>query len=383
MTKDPISDLTPSTFFIIAGEQSADNHGAQLMNAILAQNSNIIFCGIGGKKMIDVGLKSIEEIQKMAVMGFVEIIRHLGFFHNLTNRVLDEIANCQPKQIILIDYPGFNLRLTKKIKERFDIPITYYISPQIWAWKEKRIEIIRKYVDQMLVIFPFEENWYKKRGLHVKFVGHPIFDEWQPTSKKELCKQLNIKPEKPIITLYPGSRNQEVNRHLPILLKTADKLRRNDLSIQFMLGVAQNINIEKLGIPSWIQIEYNHPQKVLECADLALITSGTSTLEAAVFGIPMIIIYKMNPISWLVSRALVNVPFAGMVNIIAGSMIMPELLQNKATSEQIYNLAEEIINNPEKITHMKLKLSKVRDLLKGEGASNRAAKYILDLNINT
>ena len=254
------------------------------MKAILLQNPNVKFSGIGGKKMIDVGLESIEDIQKMAVMGFVEIIRHLSFFRNLIKKVLDEIDNCQPQQIILIDYPGFNLRLAKKIKEHFDIYTTYYISPQIWAWKENRIEIIRKYIDEMLVIFPFEENWYKERGIHAKFVGHPIFDEWMPSSKEELCRQLNLKLEKPIITLYPGSRNQEVNRHLPILLQTADKLIKNNPSIQFILGSAQNINIEKRQIPPWIQIENNYPQKALECADLALVASGTSTLEAAVFG---------------------------------------------------------------------------------------------------
>ena len=350
------------------------------MKAMLSQNQNVKFSGIGGNKMISAGLNSIENIEKMAVMGFVEVIRYLGFFHNLTKRVLDKIDNCQPSQIILIDYPGFNLRLAKKIKGHCKIPITYYISPQIWAWKETRIKIIRKYVDRMLVIFPFEESWYKKRGIHAKFVGHPIFDEWRPTPKEKLCRQLNLQPEKPIITLYPGSRNQEIRRHFPILIQVAKKLRQDNPDIQFVFGAAQNINIEKLQIPPWIQIENNHPQKTLECADLALVASGTSTLEAAVFGTPMIIIYKMAPFSWLVSRVLVNVPFIGMVNIIAGSMIMPELLQNKATSGQIYKMASEIINNPEKITQMKLELSKVQDLFKGEGASNRAAKYILEMD---
>ena len=339
------------------------------MKAMLAQNPNIIFKGIGGSKMIDAGLESLEDIRKMAIMGFVEIIKHLNFFRNLTNKVLDEIDNYQPRKIILIDYPGFNLRLAKKIKKRFDIPIAYYISPQIWAWKENRIEIIRKYIDQMLVIFPFEVKWYKERGINAKFVGHPIFDEWAPTTKDELCRQLNLKRENPIITLYPGSRKQEINRHLPILLQAADKLKTDNISIQFILGVAQNIKIEK-----------KHPQKALESADLALVSSGTSTLEAAVFGTPMIIIYKMAPISWLVSQALVNVPFAGMVNIIAGSMIMPELLQNKVTPGRIYKIAAEIINNPERITQMKLELSKVQYLLKGEGTLNKAAKYILEMD---
>ena len=350
------------------------------MKAMLSQNPNVKFSGIGGNKMISAGLNSIENMEKMAVMGFMEVIRHLGFFHNLAKRVLDEIDNCQPSQIILIDYPGFNLRLAKKIKGHFNIPITYYISPQIWAWKENRIEIIRKYVDRMLVIFPFEENWYKKRGIQAKFVGHPIFDEWRPTPKEELCEQLNLKPEKPIITLYPGSRNQEIRRHFPILIQVAKKLRQDNPDIQFVFGAAQNINIKKRQIPSWIQIENNHPQKALECAGLALIASGTSTLEAAVFGTPMIIIYKMSPFSWLVSRVLVNIPFAGMVNIIAGSMIMPELLQNKATSEQIYKMASGIINNPEKKSQMKLELLKVQNLLKGGRASKRAAKYILEMD---
>ena len=352
------------------------------MKAMLSQNSNVKFNGIGGRKMIDEGLNSIENMEKMAVMGFVEVIRHLSFFHDLAKRVLDEIENCKPSQIILIDFPGFNLRLAKKIKGHFNIPITYYISPQIWAWKENRIEIIRKYVDRMLVIFPFEENWYKKRGIQAKFVGHPIFDEWGPTPKEELCRQLNLKPEKPIITLYPGSRNQEINRHFPILIQVAKKLRQDNSDIQFVFGSTQNINIKKRKIPSWIQIENNHPQKALECAGLALVASGTSTLEAAVFGTPMIIIYKMAPFSWLVSRVLVNVPFAGMVNIIAGSMIMPELLQNKATSGQIYKMVSEIINNPEKKSQMKLELLKVRNLLKGGRASKRAAKYILEMDKN-
>ena len=215
------------------------------MRAIRALKPNAKFIGIGGNKMIAMGLKSLENIDKLAIMGFVEVIKYLFFFRKLTYKVLEEINSAQPIHIILIDYPGFNLHLARKIKTRFDIPITYYISPQFWAWREKRIEIIRKYVDQMLVIFPFEENWYKERGIHAKFVGHPIFDEWMPSSKEELCRQLNIKQEKPIITLYPGSRNQEVNQHLPILLQTADKLIKNNPSIQFILGSAQNINIEK------------------------------------------------------------------------------------------------------------------------------------------
>jgi lipid-A-disaccharide synthase len=383
LTNNSISDLEPSIYFIIAGEESADNHGATLMKAMLSLNPNLKFSGIGGNKMISAGLVSIENIEKLAVMGFLEVIKHLVFFHNLAKRILIEIDICKPQQIILIDYPGFNLQLAKKIKKKFNIPITYYISPQIWAWKEKRIEIIRKYVDQMLVIFPFEENWYRKRGIKAKFVGHPIFDEWIPTSKENLCDELTLKLNTPVVTLYPGSRKQEVNRHLPILLQAAHQLRLENKNIQFIIGAAKYINIDKWNIPSWIHIEKRYPQKALECADLALVASGTSTVEAAVFGTPMIIIYKMSLLSWWLSKKLVKIPYVGMVNIIAGSMIMPEILQAEATASKIYKTAQEILGNPEKITQMKSNLLNVQNLLKGRENMKSAAKYILDMSDKT
>ena len=380
MINKPITDSTIPTYFIIAGEQSADNHGASLMMAMLAQNSEIVFKGIGGKKMTNAGFSSIEEIDKMAVMGFVEVIKHLRFFRDVTLKVLEEIDNCQPRQIILIDYPGFNLRMAKKIKEIFDIPITYYISPQLWAWKENRITIIRKYIDQMLVIFPFEEEWYREREVKAKFVGHPIFDEWTPSSKEELCKLLNLNIDNRIITLYPGSRLQEVKKHLPILIQAAAKLRNEDTSLQFILGATPQIDWNQWILPDWIQVESKYPQKVLECAELALVASGTATLEAAVFGTPMIIIYKMASISWWISRVLVSVPFAGMVNIIAKREIMPELIQKNATTEKVFSTAASILNNPEKMEKMMADLKNVQLKLKGGCASNKAATHILELN---
>ena len=199
------------------------------MQAILVKQPHIEFYGIGGRKMIDVGLQSMENIENLAIMGFVEVIKHLSFFRKLTDRVITTIKSIQPTHIILIDYPGFNLRLAKIIKKKYDIPISYYISPQLWAWKERRIEIIRKYVDQMLVIFPFEENWYKERDISVKFVGHPIFDEWKPTSKRELCNLFKLNPDKPILILYPGSRKQELKQHLDLFINVAKKLRNQNM----------------------------------------------------------------------------------------------------------------------------------------------------------
>ena len=368
-----------ATFFIVAGEKSADNHGAVLMQAIRTLNPKAQFVGIGGKKMLKVGLKSLEKIERLSIMGFIEVIKHLSFFHKLIKKILEEIKFIQPIQIILIDYPGFNLRLAKKIKDHFNIPITYYISPQLWAWKEGRIEIIRKYIDQMLVIFPFEERWYKERGIKASFVGHPIFDEWSLTSKDNLCSDLKLNCNELIITLYPGSRKQELDRHLPLFIKSAEVLKNKWPNIQFILGLANELKLNNHTVPDWIMIENDNPIKALECADLAFVASGSATLEAAIFNTPMIIVYKMNQLSWYISRLFIKVDYAGMVNIIADEKIMPEYIQEKATVKAITNEAIEIISDRNKREEMKSKLLCIKEKLKGDGASMKAAEKILSL----
>ena len=352
------------------------------MKSIIKQEPLAQFSGIGGEKMIACGLKNtIVDINQIAVMGFFEVVTRLFFFRNLFSQVLDKIEFINPTQIILIDYPGFNLRLAKKIKKRFKIPITYYISPQLWAWKENRNNIIKKYIDQMLVIFPFEEAWYKQRGVEAKFVGHPIFDEWTISHKNDLCNKLHINPNQPIITLYPGSRIQELKYHLPLFIKCAKKLKMLNNDIQFILGLAPNMEIKNFSIPEWIQIEKKFSQISLECADLAIVCSGSSTLEATIFGTPHIVVYKMSFISWWISWILVKTKYIAMVNIISQEMVVPEYLQHKANVKNIFNKANEILNDTEKLVNMKKKLFIVKEALKGTGASERAAKFILELSI--
>ena len=379
MINKSIKQNNSSTFFILAGEQSADNYGAILIRSLKKIKPNAKFTGIGGKNMKEAGLNSIENINKLSVMGFVEIIKHLFFFVALTDRVLKEIKLVKPLQIILIDYPGFNLRLAKKIKARFNIPITYYISPKLWAWKENRIEIIRECIDQMLVIFPFEESWYKERGIHVKFVGHPVFDDWAPTPRRNLCNSLGLNLNMPIITLFPGSRKQELNQHLLLFIRVAEKLRYKNPKLQFILGLAHEMNLDSFSIPDWINIEKDYPLKALECADVALVSSGTATLEAAVFGTPMIIIYKMDLLTWWLAKLFVKTDYAGIVNIIAEKKIIPEYLQNQATAQSIAKEAFEMINNSDRLKNMRSKLRSVRQKLQGSGASQKAAQHILSL----
>jgi len=368
--------------FILAGESSGDLHGGYLMKSLKKINPQIEFSGIGGSLMEAEGLNSLVPLNKMSVMGFVEVLKHLPFFMGLKKKVLTKISQEQFTQIILIDYPGFNLNLLPKLKIITTAKITYYICPQIWAWKEKRIDLLKKYVDNKIVIFPFEPEWYKNRGVDVNFFGHPILDEWEPLTKEKLAEILNLNSEKPILTLYPGSRDQEFNKHISILIEAAKIIKNKIPDIQVIVGCAQSIDISKFSnnFPDWVILKIHNPQLSLEIADVAIIASGTSTLEAAVFGTPGVIVYKLSPISWWLSKLFVKVKFAGMVNLIANKEIMPELLQNDANPEKISQYILELLENPKKYEEIKMELLKVKNSLGEKGVCEKIAKNIMGLN---
>ena len=310
-------------------------------------------------------------------MGFVEVLKHLRFFIEVEKKVLEIIASENPERIILIDYPGFNLRLAEKIKQKFNIPITYYISPQIWAWKENRIKIIKEFVDQMLVIFPFEKKWYAERGVDVEWVGHPYLEEWKSTPKSELKSQLGLDPDKPLLTLFPGSRKQELDNHLTVCFDAAHRVQEEMDDVQIVLGLAPNVDIGLMKIPNNILIEKANPRQVLEAADAAIVVSGTSSLEAAIYGVPMVIIYKMNYLSWYISKLLVKTRFAGMPNLIANRIIVPELLQSKATSKAISKQIIRMIKPGLARDNTLQNLNIVREALGDGTASYKAASLIL------
>ncbi len=366
------------TFLIIVGEKSADNHGAKLIESIKMLEPKSSFIGLGGPNMVREGLYTIEDIEKLAIMGFSEVIKQLLFFLRLRKKIIKIIKNYKPDHIILIDYPGFNLRLLKKIKKNFNIPITYYISPQIWAWKENRIRLIKKYVDQMLVIFKFEKRWYKERGLNVKYVGHPFFDQWEPTHKKIMQNLLKISKDKLLVTLYPGSRKQELKRHLPLFIEIAKKIKEKIPETHFIIGLANNLEISSFIIPSWIKIERENSQISLECADLALVCSGTATFEAAVYKTPMIIIYKMSKLSWLITKLIVRVKFAGIINIIANNKIIPEYIQYEAQVDPIVKNSLDLLKNEQMNKEMKKNLKNICKDFNTKGASINVAKKIIN-----
>ena len=359
-------------YFLIAGEASGDLHGAELMNELKKINDSIIFSGLGGIKMEQCGLSSLAPIQKLAVMGFWEVLKKYTFFLNLQKKVLNHIAQSKPDKIILIDYPGFNLRIAKKIKEKFNIPILYYISPQVWAWKEKRVNDLKKYVDSLIVIFPFEVDWFAKRNMKVQYFGHPLIDQW-----KKL--KINTKTKnKFIIGLFPGSRKQEIERHLPLFENLIQKKKLINKNIDFVISRSEMISekyfsiFKKYGVPILCKPSY----QIYEKCSLAIVASGTATLECAISKTPFIVIYKMSSISWFITKQFVKIKFASIVNILNEDKIVSELIQEDCNIKNIikeinYLLIDENYNRAYK------KMEKVTDLL-GNGTSYKQSAHLIN-----
>ena len=372
-------EISAMNIFILAGEPSGDEYGAQLMKYMKSANPHISFHGIGGPCMEEHGLQSMVDFEKMAVMGFIEILKSITFFVKIEKQIVQFIQKNKLDKIILIDYPGLNLRLCQKIKKKTACQIFYYISPQIWAWKEKRIETIKKYVDHMIVIFEFEKDWYAKRGVKTKFFGHPFLDIWNKDDNQNFIQKYNIDLNKPVITLFPGSRTQELKNHLNILIDASINMKRQIPDVQILLGLHPNINKPNIDETDII-IVHDEPLKALEIATLAVVSSGTATLQAAIMNTPSIVVYKMNGWSWYLTRNLVQVKFASMANIIADSLVFPELLQKQFTSESISELGLKLISETDYRHTMIDQMKKINATIGGPGASKQIAAFILGQN---
>ncbi|MFC1583206.1 lipid-A-disaccharide synthase [Candidatus Neomarinimicrobiota bacterium] len=380
-------------FLLVAGEVSGDQHGASLIAAMRSLHPDLRFAGIGGTRMHEQGMKCIYRAEEMALVGFWEVLRRIPFLLRVMRRTIRFVLEWQPERVIVIDYPGFNLRLARQLHRR-GIPVTYYISPQLWAWRENRIATIREHVDQLLVIFPFEVEWYRERGVSAQFVGHPLLDEPDPeVSREDFLRSFNLDPEKPVLTLYPGSRPQELDRHLQIFYKAARLLMERIPGLQVMLGLAQGLSEEM--IPAGAQnviIVGNDPRLTLRYCDAAIVASGTATLEGTIWGVPMAVVYRVAPFSWWLGRRLVKLPFVSMANILSGEQVVPEFLQERAHPTLIAKAIFDFLMDNDYRQSVLAKMVDVRKSLlppgngdtasssNGEqgGASLRAAKAILE-----
>ena len=361
--------------FFIAGESSGDMHGANLIRALRLADPTIRCAGLGGRRMAEAGMELIHDLAGDAIMGFVEVLKRVLPLRRL---FLDTVAQLQknpPDCLVLIDYPGFNIRLARAAYD-LGIPIVYYISPQVWAWKKKRIDVLARLVRKMLVIFPFEEALYRDKGVDCVYVGHPLVDElatYQPPPFDE--KMLTI-------GLLPGSREQEIRRIAPVMRAVAEGIRDTHPDARFMIPCVSESRAEQVRAimnPLDVEIRVGGMYEVLSRARCCLVASGTATVETTLFGVPMGIVYRVNPISYYLARLIVHVRHIGMVNILAEREVAPEFIQGDATVKRILPFMLDIIEDGERRDRMLTDLREIKKRFGASGASQRAAEQILQV----
>lgn len=363
-------------YYIIAGEASGDLHGSNLMKAIMKEDSEAKFRFWGGDLMADVAQKKpVKHYKDLAFMGFVEVIKNLSTILKNIRFCKNDIKKFQPNTLILIDYPGFNLRIAKFAKS-LGIRVVYYISPQLWAWKESRVELIRKHVDEMLIILPFEKDFYKKHRINAHFVGHPLLDaisDLKPINNQQFKTENNLS-DKEIIALLPGSRKQEVEKMLKLMLST----RSNFPDYQFVIAGAPSLPKDFYDnyLTENVHFISNKTYDLLRCSKAALVTSGTATLETALLNVPEVVCYKGNKISYAIAKRLVkHIKFISLVNLIMDREVVKELIQDELNTKNLVKELNLILNqNREKIFS---DYKALREKLGGKGASENAAKIIM------
>jgi lipid-A-disaccharide synthase len=364
---------------ISCGEASADLYGAELVRHLRTEHGSLEVFGLGGDRLASQGAQLLAHIRDLAVVGLLEVVTHLRHLRRVYHRVLEEVDRRPPDAAVLVDYPDFNLRLAKQLRQR-GVRVVYYVSPQVWAWRRGRLRAIRRDVSRMLVIFPFEEELYRRAGVPVRFVGHPLVDLVQPAPDRgALLAELKLAPERPVLAVLPGSRPKEIAHNLPPLAGALRLLHQRRPELQLVVAVAPSIDPEKLrpaldGLPvSFVQ---NRTHAVLGVSTLALVASGTATVESALLGAPMVVVYRLSPWTYHLGRHLVSVPHFAMVNLIAGQRVVPEIIQGDFTPERVAGEAETLLADPSRRQRMTEALAEVRRRLGQPGASARAAREV-------
>jgi len=370
---------------IIAGEASGDLHGANLARELKMLDNTLSLSGIGGTGMAGAGVRLYYDISRLAVMGIVEVISRLKDIRAAMNILEKQFKTEPPDLLVLIDYPGFNLELARRAK-KYNIPVLYYISPKIWAWREGRIKSIKKYVDRMAVILPFEKKFYKGHAFEVDFVGNPLLDEVHVTkSPKEFKTRHQIDHDATVIGIMPGSRRQEIAKLLPLFMQTAIMLNSEIDKCVFLLPLASTLTEEELiehGAQDDsldIRIIKDERYEAMAACDVAMAASGTLTMELAILGVPMVVSYRLAMLSSVLAKLFVKVKYASLVNLVAEKEVVPELLQLKATSENIYRKILPMLKDKEARETMKKDLNRVCEQLGTPGASKRAAAIATDM----
>jgi lipid-A-disaccharide synthase len=369
---------------IVAGEASGDLHGGNLVRAMLRIDPGLSFCGVGGERMRAAGVELVADAADMAVVGLTEVLSKLGAILRVMRRLKTLLKKSPPDLVILIDYPDFNLPLARAAKKR-GIQVLYYISPQVWAWRKGRIRTIRRTVDRMVVILPFEEKFYRDAGMDVTFAGHPLLDVVETRyDRPGALRRFGLRDEAVTVAVLPGSRRGEVAVLLPEMLGACQILAEQISPIQFVLPIAGTLDPDFVRdiirrFPVEIRVIPDEIYDVVSVSDAAIVASGTATLETALLGTPMVVVYKVSGVTYAIGRMCVRVDHISLVNLIAGYAVVPELIQAEANPERIAAEIREIVTRPEKAQEMKTALAGIRGKLGTPGASDRTARIACDM----
>jgi lipid-A-disaccharide synthase len=370
--------MAKAQVLISAGEASGEMYAARLATA-LGQLANVQLFGLGGVRMREAGVELLADSAEVAVVGISEAVRRLPSALRIYRQLTEEAARRRPRLAILVDFPDFNLRLARRLHQH-GVRIIYFISPQVWAWRPKRVHLIRRLVERVLCIFPFEEKFYRQAGVPVDYVGHPLVDQVRAKrSREEFAARYDLDVGRPIVALLPGSRPGELTHNLPPMLEACRLLPSNP-SCQFALAVApgmtggQLTNYARPDLP--VHLVEGATYDALAAADVAIVSSGTATVEAALLGTPMVVVYRVSHVTAMVLRRMVRTPFFSMVNLIAGRRVVPELIQQDFTPPRLAEEVGRLLGSPEAREQMKRELAEVRSRLGPGGAIERAAEVI-------
>jgi lipid-A-disaccharide synthase len=369
---------------IVTGEASGDLHGAGVAAALKELQPDIYLYGVGGQAMASAGVNIIYDIKELSVMGFVEVVKKYPHIKGVFDKLVSVLKAEPPDVLVTIDYADFNMRLAKAAKG-LGIKVVYYIAPSAWAWRRGRAKLIAESVERVAAIFPFEVEVYEEAGAQVSFVGHPLLDIVKPSMPREQAFHFfAADATRPIITLMPGSRQQEIEQLLPEMLRALELIQTSHPGIQSFLPLAPTISrarVEEICGRHRIDIKIieRNTYDLMGISTFIIAKSGTTTLEAALMGAPAIIMYKLAPVTWLLGKLLVKIPYFGLPNIVAGKGILPELLQYDVQAEKIAALAEEWLNDAEKLTKVREELRAMQKKLGETGAVKRVAQVILDV----
>jgi len=372
-------------YFILTGEASADLHASAVVKKIKEKNVNAEFYGIGGKNLKEAGVELIYDIAELNFMGFIEVIKNIKKIKEIRKNIVEFIVKKNIKNIILVDYPGLNLHLAEKLK-KLNKNIIYFISPQIWAWHESRAYKIKKYVDTMICILPFEVDFYKKYEIEAYYEGHPLVDrihDYNYLAKEELFIKHDLNPEKEILLLLPGSRKQEIDYLFNDMLISANKLAVKH-NLQIAVACSQNFSEEyfkQINRDIFFKVIKDSTYDLFKHSKFAIIKSGTSTLEAALHGLPFIVIYKTNKLNYMLGKKLVKVAYISLVNLIFNKSVVTELIQDDVNIARIFNTIDFYLNNEINLQQLKSNVKSIINLLGDYGVTERIANLIIEKSI--